>query len=666
MTLTHLVFNPLLPWPWLFLATAAIVICALARPARWRWVVAAALLVVLAGPQQQKTMYTPKKDQVVVVVDQSRSNQVPGRKEATNRTAKDLKTALANLPDVATITLTTTDSTSRGSDMFSQIKSRLDSLAPERLSAILLVTDGDISHLPDAKTLPAPVHILRTAPENSYDRRLVVTQAPAFALLNQPQQMTLEVQDDRVDTVPVTLHLSGQKPLVFDAPTNKPFHLTFTLAHAGSTALTLDVPVEKDELTASNNRAVTLVTGVREHVNILLISGFPNNSTMVIRNLLKSDPAVNLVHFAILRTLTQIDPTPDGDLSLIPFPARQLFEDRLNSFDLVIFDNYTHRNLVDSLYFKNISRYVKKGGALMVLAEPQFGDDLGLAATPLREVLPITPTGQSRRDIFRPRLTDVGKRHPITAPLVPQAKTWGRMGQIVPVQVNSGYTLLTGPQNLPLLSVAKVGEGRVGLWLSEHWWFWNRGIDGGGPQVELLRRMAHWLLGEAELEEERLTGHMANNSLAVAYSSVDQPKSVPVTVTTPRGETQTLALTADNHYQQDMPASEEGLYTLEGAGHVAYAVKGAVRDEEWLPVAPDDLRNLAKATGGSVTDTTKTTPTLRRVSAASRLYGPGWIGLPQKGSADLTGTTTTPLIPAWLGALLLVAALAWAWWRESV
>ena len=160
------------------------------------------------------------------------------------------------------------------------------------------------------------------------------------------------------------------------------------------------------ELTLDNNRALFTINGVRDRLRVLLVSGEPYQGERAWRNLLKSDPAIDLVHFTILRTPQKDDFTPVRELSLIVFPMRELFEQKLKEFDLIIFDRYKSGNLITRDYFRNIAEYVKGGGALLVSVGPVFATQRSLYRTPLGAMLPAAPLG----DVLETPLQAQGQR----------------------------------------------------------------------------------------------------------------------------------------------------------------------------------------------------------------------------------------------------------------
>ena len=308
-------------------------------------------------------------------------------------------------------------------------------------------------------------------------------------------------------------------------PVGRDVTLSIPIDHGGPNVLEIEVEAGPQELTLANNRAAIVVNGVRDRLRVLLVSGEPHAGERVWRNILKSDPSVDLVHFTILRPPEKQDGTPIRELSLIAFPIRELFDVKLDEFDLIIFDRYSQRGIIPQAYIDNVVRYVRRGGALLEAAGPTFGTPMTLFRTPLGEILPTEPTGDVREQGFRPQLTALGRRHPVTADLPGagkpgEAPSWGRWFRQVEGRRHSGTAIMSGENGGPLLVLDRVGNGRIAQLLSDQMWLWARGFEGGGPQAELLRRLAYWLMKEPDLEENDLRavdrGRPAQGDKAVA------------------------------------------------------------------------------------------------------------------------------------------------------
>jgi hypothetical protein len=420
---------------------------------------------------------------------------------------------------------------------------------------------------------------------------------------------------------------------------------------------------------------------VRDRLKVLLVSGQPHPGERTWRNLLKSDPSVDLIHFTILRPPEKDDMTPLRELSLIVFPVDELFEKKLHEFDLVIFDRYVVRGVLPFAYLQRIADYLRDGGAVLLAVGPEFAGPRSLFRTPLGAVIPGEPTGRVVEEKFRPRVTKLGHRHPVTSGLPGERvsgdsddtsgasdPTWGSWFRLVEVELDGAEVLMQGPGDRPLLAVQRVGTGRLALLTSDHIWLWARGFEGGGPQAELLRRLAHWLMKEPELEEESLSATVEDGRLLIERRSL-RLESMEATVTSPFGDVRTVVLDpgADGVARADVAVSEVGIYRVDDGDHAAVAASGAV-----APVELDDLRatdervaDLATASGGGVSWLADGIPDIRAVKAGRVSSGDGWMGLRRNEFYMVTGASEVPMLPGLLLLGLVIGGLGAAWWREG-
>ncbi|MEO1472043.1 MAG: glutamine amidotransferase, partial [Pseudomonadota bacterium] len=407
-----------------------------------------------------------------------------------------------------------------------------------------------------------------------------------------------------------------------------------------------------------------------------LVSGEPHPGGRAWRDLLKADPMVDLIHFTILRPPAKQDGTPVSELSLIAFPTRELFLDKIDGFDLIVFDRYRWRGVLASAYLANIARYVREGGAVFVASGPAFAGAQSLARTPLVEVLPARPTVSALERPYLPRVSAVGERHPVTQGLEAavgldeEGPRWGRWLRQIEVSPRTGATVMTGIDELPLLVLDRVGEGRVALLASDHAWLWSRGYEGGGPQADLLRRTAHWLMREPELEEEALMAHVEGDSVLVERRSLLERPADTVIATAPDGTARELTLAPDGpgRWRTRLDEPDEGLWRFASEGFDAVAAVGPPAPREYAqPIATDaPLGPLVAATGGATVWLDEAgVPDLRLVSAGRRAQGRGWIGLAARDAYRVTGIRLTPLMPAWLAALATGLLFLAAWRREG-
>lgn len=678
-----LAFEPYLPWPALAgLAVLALVPSAYgllrrARGGSLRLLLAALLLHALANPVLRREERAPLADIAVLALDRSPSQRLPGRTALLEETAAELRARLAALGrlEVKEIEL---PGGPDGTQLLGPLDEALGQLDRDRLAGVIVVTDGlirDVPTEPDWFTaLGAPLHALLTGRPDEVDRRLVVEQAPSFAMVGEPQRLTLgfdELPAGPSQPARITVRRDGRLLAELEARPGERLHVPFTLDRAGRTVLEVEVAPREGELTTLNNRAAVTINGVRDRLRVLLVSGQPYPGLRVWRNLLKADAAVDLVHFTILRPPEKQDGTPIRELALIAFPSRELFELKLHEFDLVIFDRYNRRGLLPLPYLENVARYVEQGGALLEAAGPEFATPTGLYRTPLARVLPGRPSGEVLERPFTPTLTEVGRRHPVTAGLTqdPERPGWGRWLRQIDVEPGDAAVLMTGAGERPLLLLKRVGEGRVAQLLSDHHWLWQRGFEGGGPQAQLLRRLVHWLMKEPELEEETLVALPHEEGLEIVRRSLTG-EAAEVSVVAPSGVERKITLEPgpDGIARARLPAEEDGLWRVNDGTRTAHVVPRPLAEAELaeLRATPDRLRPLAEATGGAVQWLAEEgVPELRRVARERRAAGRGWLGLVANEAYTVTGASRTALVPPWLALALLLGVAAAAWWREG-
>ena len=682
---SSIVWAPWLPlWLLLPLAVlaAALVAFGLWRRARgigFRALFLGLLLLALAGPSLYREERDPLGNIALLVADRSPSQRLDRRREQTEEALEALRTRLSRLPGLELREVTVRGDGREGTPLFSRLREALGEVDRSRLAGVIAVTDGQVHDLPEEVSgwpEEVPLQVLLTGRPDESDRALLIEAAPSFAVVGEPQELVLRVieQPPLPERRPLRLLLRRDGEVIADTRViaDDPVRIPFTLEKAGRTVLEAEVETRPGELTTLNNRQVLFVSGVRDRLRVLLVSGLPYPGLRVWRNLLKADPSVDLVHFTILRPPEKQDGTPIRELALIAFPTRELFELKLGEFDLVIFDRYARRGLLPLVYLDNIARYVEEGGALLEAAGPEFGSLLSLYRTPLARVLPGRPTGQVLEQGFRPRLTELGRRHPVTRGLAgaaPDDPRWGRWFRQVEVEAQAGEVVMTGVDGRPLLILQRVGEGRVAQLLSDQAWLWARGFEGGGPQSLLLRRLVHWLMREPELEEEALVARPVEGGIEIERRSLAEAPA-EVVIESPSGVRRTVTLEPDEDgiARLRVAAEEEGLYRIGDGGRMAFAAPRpiAARELENMLSTPEILAPLAEATGGTVTRLSAAgTPDVRLVGSGRRAFGRGWIGLRDRERYVVRATSRTPLLPAPLALLLLLATAALAWWREG-
>jgi hypothetical protein len=545
----------------------------------------------------------------------------------------------------------------------------------------VMITDGEVHDLPPAEQLAlgAPIHALLTGKRDEADRRLVIKDAPSFGLVGKELQVTLRVEDlpggSAGTQARITMRKDGGQPGSRLAVVGRDVPLSLAIDHGGPNVFEFEVEAGPQELTLDNNRAALIINGVRDRLKVLLVSGEPHQGERTWRNILKSDPSVDLIHFTILRPPEKQDGTPIRELSLIAFPIRELFDVKIDEFDLIIFDRYRRRTILPATYLENIARYVRKGGALLEAAGPTFGTPLSLYRTPLGAVLPAEPTGNVFEEGYQPHVTELGHRHPVTTELPGDATDgksppkWGRWFRHVDAEPHRGTTVMNGLNDRPLLVLNREGEGRVAQLLSDEMWLWTRGFEGGGPQAELLRRVVYWLMKEPDLEENDLRAHVEGNRLVVTRQSLEKDER-PVQVSGPDGKLQTLTLAPQSGGRStgSLAIAESGLYRITDGTRTTLAAAGALNPIELADVRTTDekLKPIAQATGGGIFWVGPgTLPDLRRVAPERSASGHNWLGLRANGDYIVTGVKELPLFPAVLALLLALGTFVAAWRREG-
>ena len=683
-------FAPLLPLAALAVAGAAItaitVFSAVTRApgAIWRIAVAIFLGVILTRPTLVSELREPLKDVIIVATDRTPSTEVAGRSTDIDKALADLRSRLdqyAKTLDVKEVEVhhTSIAASSEGTLMYGRLAEAIADIPRDRLAGAILLTDGQAHDMPkEAQRVSAraPVHVLLAGSSNMHDRRLVVVNAPAYGIVGKSITVTLRIEDSgRNSEAParITIWRDGERFLEKTLPIGRDTPISFELEHGGPTVLEFSVEPGEDELTVENNRAVLSINGVRDRLRVLLVSGEPHPGERTWRNLLKSDPSVDLVHFTILRPPEKQDGTPINELSLISFPTRELFEVKLEDFDLVIFDRYRRRGVLPPVYLQNIVDYVEKGGALLEAVGPSFAGPFSIYRTPLGKILPGEPSGTVISRPFKPQISDLGMRHPVTSGLIGagRGKTpkWGRWLRQIDVAVKRGRVLMQGVEDKPLLVLDRFGKGRVAQFNSDHIWLWARGFEGGGPQAELLRRLAHWLMKEPELEEDGLRMTFDGDRLLIERRRLEQSTSAEVELRVPDGSKRTIKLVAGEGGRETaaVPVSRAGLYVVRDASLTAHAAAGALNPKEIADLRSTDrhVRPLVEATGGAIKWINQGAVDIRRVRPGRSVAGDDWLGLWRNKSYIVRGVRRHSLLPALLALLVSIGLIAFTWRREG-
>ena len=685
--MTRLAFAPVIPLSALAVLIALALLITLygfavsARGAWARGLAFTVLLFALAGPMLVKEQHAPLNDVAVIVTDRSQSMALGKRAAQAESARAQIKKLLAQQPGLVlreTSITTTATGENNGTQAFAALNAALADVPQGRVAGAILITDGQVHDAPspEAMSLKAPLQVLVAGSRGERDRKLTVLNAARFAIVGQWATLRLRVDDlggGGETSAVLDVRIDGKSFGSRIVPVGKDTDVRVPVSHEGENLVELSAGPGPAELTAQNNHAVVTISGVRDRLRVLLVSGEPHAGERVWRNLLKADPSVDLVHFTILRPPDKQDSTPINELSLIAFPSRELFQEKLGSFDLVVFDRYSERGVLPLAYFLNLASYVSEGGALLISSGPEFAGPESIYRTPLSQVLPVQPTGEVITQPFKPMLTEDGLAHPVTRELAGRNQdktlpTWGRWFRILGSNKVAGQTVMSGSGNRPLLVLDRVGKGRVAELMSDQAWLWARGFEGGGPQAELLRRLAHWLMKEPELESEALSAAIVGDTVRITRRTM--AKQTPaVKLTMPSGKVVDLPLTRiePGIWRAETKGGELGLYRATDGILSTVTAAGPLNPKEVADMRATDevLKPNAEASGGSVHWLEDGVPEVRRVGADDTASGSSWIGLRSNGAYRVTALEQEKLLPQWLALMLIVGALLLAWKLEG-
>ncbi|WP_440637851.1 hypothetical protein ACSHT2_27795 [Bradyrhizobium sp. PUT101] len=680
-------FTPLVPAIVLWLALAAIVVMALvlllarARGAAVRVAALALILLALANPSFTREDRDPLTSVAAVVIDKSPSQNFGNRNREAAQAQEALVDSLKKIKglEVRVVEAGQADGETDGTKLFGALASALADVPVDRVAGAFLITDGRVHDIPAnaaALGFQAPVHALVTGQKDERDRRIAITAAPRFGIVGQTQTISYRLDDQGVsgERAKVTIRRDGEVINERTLGSGQSASVDVDIKHAGPNIVEIEASPLERELTPVNNRAVVAIDGVRDKLRVLLVSGEPHSGERTWRNLLKSDASVDLVHFTILRPPEKQDGTPINELSLIAFPTRELFQQKINEFQLIIFDRYARQGVLPIAYFDNIARYVRSGGAVLVSAGPDYASNTSIWRTPLDSVLPAEPVGVTEKPFYA-HLSDVGKRHPVTRGLEGSGSEpphWSRFFRTVDTRNAVNPPVMTGADGKPLLFLSRFGEGRVALLLSDHIWLWARGYEGGGPHLDLLRRMSHWLMKQPDLDEEALRLQVQGKDLVVVRQTMADSVQ-PVSVTSPSGVSHdlTLAPADPGEWRASLPANELGLWQATDGTLKALINVGPTNPKEFSEVTStvDTLRPLTQATGGNAVRVTSGSgvelPRILPVRSASVFNGDGWMGVRMRDASVVKGVGVLPIFSGLIGLLLLLGAFAATWVREG-
>ncbi|CAI3923739.1 Uncharacterized protein STM3548 [Commensalibacter communis] len=690
----NLHFDPLLPFWGIIVLT---VICLLVllfsllnksyKGLIWRFIAFSILLIWLSGPMVLKNHQQILPETILIVMDQSSSMMIGNREQIANKALQQLQNKVPTNARIKIINVK--NGYQQGTQIFQEIQKATNEIPTSQLGGVILITDGQIHDVPKEfpkyLTLPnkknIPIYALLPASKEQTDRSLKIIHAPAYTIVG--KEATIQVQindtgDQREENKVATLTIiqEDKQPINIQIPVGKPQNITIPVTHTGKNLISLSVSPLKNEISALNNHQTLYINGIRDKLRVLLVSSAPNQGERAWRSLLKSDPSVDLVHFTILRSAEQNENIPDSELALIPFPINELFMQKINQFDLIILDSFENKYTLPSYYIASIANYVKNGGGLLLIAGPEFAQQFSLQNSPLRSVLPGTVSSPNSiiEQQFKPALTEMGQKHPVTKGLNKENTTWGSWYRYLKADHTEGQVLMQAPDQSPLLILNRVDKGRVALLLSDQIWLWSKGIHEQGPQAELLRRLSHWLMKEPELEEEQLSAFIKNQQLTVEWHTLkNSDQNQEFTVTSPSGSVQPLHFTAlkNGETTATIPAKEDGLWKITNGDLTAYAAPQnsdpiemtdlAVTQQKLLPF----LQKHGHVYWLGDNSNRLTIPEMKIVKNNPSVNSSSTMEFPEHVTYTTTKQSIHPVLSPWLALIVGLGSIFMAWYRES-
>jgi hypothetical protein len=676
------IFTPLIPLPVLEGAAACATVLTFyaiyhgVRGGIGRGIVFALLFLILSNPSFLREQREPLKDTALVVIDDSASMKIADRPLQSAKAAEAVskKLALFSDLDVETLHVKGMEET----DLFHAIEQKLTDIPADRLAGVVAITDGEIQDKPTT-LFSTPFHVLIAGHRDEIDRRIVIKEAPAYGIVGKDVTLTLRIEDQpraQSESATVQFQRDNGESKTITMPIGEDVQYNLPIDHAGQNLFVFSTPPLPHELTTVNNTVATTINGIRDRLRVLLVSGQPHIGERTWRNFLKADPAVDLVHFTILRSPMKPSMVPNNELSLIAFPVQELFATKLTSFDLVILDRFSQQSLVANEYLDNIARYVENGGALLV-SNATDDNRPPLSQSPLARILPSEPTGTILTGAFVPDLTASGHRHPVTSSLTANMPRdqWGHWFRQIDARALKGDVVMTGLHDQPLLILSHVGKGRVAQFLSDQFWLWSRGFEGGGPQAELLRRTAHWLVQEPDLDEDALRVRTEltddGGQLFISKQSLHE-NSAGVTIADPNNQLEQATLTLGPEpgvLSATVHVKQTGLYHVKDDHQEVLAVIGPTDAPEFgtMRATEDRVSTVVSASGGAINwlDDYPSGPDIRRQDEGAVQQGWGWIGLRKNGQYRVTGDQVWPLMPPLAAIVIVMAMLMLVWRREG-
>lgn len=659
----------------------------------------AVIFIAVLNPSIKTEERESVKDKAIILVDNTASQNIAQRKSSTQKALEHYKEEFSKIDNLDTeiIELTGQENEGVGGTMlFSALEKGFADIPKSRRAGALIITDGVIHDTPNEREINYPVNALITGEKGEKDRRVQVNYAPAYGIVGQEITIKFKIEDFGTDlgkNVEIELRSAGNIVGKLNVQEGIEQEVTFEIENAGDNYFEITAQNIPNEITTVNNTAHIMIKGIKDRMRVLLVSGLPYIGERTWRNILTSDPGIDLIHFTILRTPDKINDAPSHEMALIAFPVDELFDKKLDSFDLVIFDRYKVNWILPPVYFDNIREYTEKGGGLLITSGPSFAGENSLYNTALGDIIPAKPAGVLMEEKFTPQLTEIGEIHPVTSFLEKDGQKYGNWFRQVPVIAdNSSDILMNGIDNHPLLILKRTQKGRIAQIASDQIWLWARGYNGGGPYSELLRRIIHWLLKEPELDENLLDIKLSENDVITVtkrnignLSDNTENNEIELVMHKPDGSSEKINLKPlqserENHkglFSADIKAEQQGVYSFEAINDNIitnntkssgkFILVGEMNGKEMNNIVSteDILAPIVTDSGGYIGKINNKFPDISYDNNLPDFIKYNKIRLIKNNDFVVTGVSLKPLMPAWLYAILALILIVLAWWREG-
>ncbi len=615
---------------------------------------------ILANPlvTHEVRKVLPKK--LLVVVDDSKSMNIADRNALAEKALEDIENNFENIEPIVVWS-----SDEKGTNLFSTLKNSLVTLPVNLIAGTVFITDGQVHDVPDdIKIFEVfkPFNAIITGKRNEFDRKISIINAPKYGIIDDKITINIKVDDVGIKHhKPLTLKVKqdGKEIAVYNIMTGVEKTYSFNLPHVGQNVFEFYAEDIDGEISLLNNKAAVIVNAVRDRMKVLLVSGLPHMGERAWRNLLKSDPAIDLVHFTILRSPMAFDRTPAREMALIAFPVDELFNEKINDFDLIILDKYVNYHLLNKRYFANIAKFVKNGGALLFAMDSSRIEPY-IFKTDLAELFPISSDVTQQKVLdkpYFPSITAQGKKHPVTADIKIANTGIGWYGQI-DVDKTSGKVLMNGLSNNPLLITDEVGAGRIAVLTSDNIWLWSKFFDTNIIYADLLRNLAHWLMKEPELEEGFIKTELKGDRIIISQRILGTAATA-LNVTKPDNSSEVLKLDTQekgwSYYE--LYAEQNGLYSFHND-----------KGRAFLSVGSKDVKELANIVASAIPLKKVVSKTRGKISwyAEGDELSPSNVKLSNKSAYSIESIESASLFPPWLVVALIFISLLYVWRRESL